>query len=140
MKNKSYDITVFIPTWFGVKYIEELLNSVLKQKINQSFEVLVYDTSSTDGTLEVVKKFAKINKNIRWKSISKDEFGHGKTRQEAAQDAYGEVVVYLSQDALPAHDMWLHEMITTLLSFGLVASVARFGIKKRDTSVIGDDE
>jgi rod shape determining protein RodA len=31
-------------------------------------------------------------------------------------------------------------MITTLLSFGLVASVARFGIKKRDTSVIGDDE
>jgi rhamnosyltransferase len=111
MKNKSYDITVFIPTWFGINYIEELLNSVLKQKINQSFEVLIYDTSSTDGTLEVIKKFAKINKNIRWKSISKDEFGHGKTRQEAAQDAYGEVVVYLSQDALPAHDMWLYEMI-----------------------------
>lgn len=31
-------------------------------------------------------------------------------------------------------------MITTLLSFGLVASVARFGVKKRDTMVIGDDD
>lgn len=31
-------------------------------------------------------------------------------------------------------------MITTLISFGLIASVARFGIKKRDTMVIGDEE
>ncbi len=31
-------------------------------------------------------------------------------------------------------------MITTLISFGLVASVAYFGIKKRDTAIIGNDD
>lgn len=31
-------------------------------------------------------------------------------------------------------------MITTLLSFGLVASVAKFGIRKKDASVIGEED
>lgn len=31
-------------------------------------------------------------------------------------------------------------MITTLISFGLIASIARFGMRKRDTVVIGDEE
>ena len=104
-------VTVFIPTWFGIHYIDELLTSVMKQKLDQPFEVLIYDTSSTDGTQDVIKKYADTYENIRWKVLTKDEYGHGRTRQQAAEDAKGEIVVYLSQDAIPAHDRWLYEMV-----------------------------
>lgn len=103
--------TVFIPTWFGEKYLSEVLHAVFNQKTDFSFEVLIYDTSSTDGTQSIIKKYAKRHSNLRWKEITKTEFGHGKTRNAAAHDAKGEIVVYISQDVTPAHDRWLYEMV-----------------------------
>ena len=104
------DITVFIPTYFGEEYLEDLFAMVFRQKIDKSYEVLVYDTSSTDKTPQIIKKYAARYKNLRYKTITKAEYGHGKTRAAAAHDAKGDIVVYLSQDAVPAHDRWLYEM------------------------------
>ena len=106
----KFDITVFIPTYYGEDYLEDLLKMVFKQKIDKTYEVLVYDTSSKDKTPEIISKYAKKHKNLRYKTITKKEYGHGKTRDEAARDAKGDIVVYLSQDATPAHDRWLYEM------------------------------
>lgn len=103
--------TVFIPTWFGEKYLDEVLGSVFSQKVPFKFEVLIYDTSSKDRTPGIIKKYAKKHTNLRHKTITKDEFGHGKTRNAAAHDAKGEIVVYISQDVTPAHDKWLYEMV-----------------------------
>lgn len=104
------DITVFVPTYFGEDYLEDLFKMVFRQKINKTYEVLVYDTSSKDKTPKIIEKYAKKHKNMRHKTITKDEYGHGKTRAAAAHDAKGDIVVYLSQDAIPAHDRWLYEM------------------------------
>lgn len=106
----TYDITVFIPTYFGEKYLDGLLKMVFKQQIDKSYEVLIYDTSSTDKTPNIIKKYAKKHPNLRYKTISKAEYGHGRTRAAAAHDAKGDIVVYLSQDATPAHKRWLYEM------------------------------
>lgn len=103
--------TVFIPTWFGEQYLDEVLESIFKQEVPFQYEVLIYDTSSKDRTPEIIEKYAKKHKNLRHKTITKDEFGHGKTRNAAAHDAKGEIVVYISQDVTPAHDKWLYEMI-----------------------------
>lgn len=102
--------TIFIPTWFGEKYLDEVLDSIFKQKVSFEFEVLIYDTSSSDNTPKIISKYAKIHKNLRHKTITKSEFSHGKTREAAAHDAKGEIVVYLTQDATPAHDQWLYEI------------------------------
>ena len=37
------DITVFIPTYFGEDYLEDLFTMVFRQKIDKSYEVLVYE-------------------------------------------------------------------------------------------------
>ena len=105
------DITVFIPTYFGEDTLDELFRMVFRQKINKSFEVLVYDTSSTDKTPEIIQKYAKKHANLRYKTITKAEYGHGKTRAAAAHDARGDIVVYLSQDATPTNIHWLYEMV-----------------------------
>lgn len=104
-------VTVFIPTWFGEQYLDEVLGSVFKQEVPFKFEVLIYDTSSADKTPKIIKKYAKKHNNLRHKTIAKAEFGHGRTRNQAAHDAKGEFIVYLTQDATPAHDRWLYELI-----------------------------
>lgn len=111
MTKNNIKVTVFIPTWQGDPYLNDLLKSVFRQKVDFKFEVLIYDTSSTDKTPEIISKFKNKYENLRTKTITKKEFGHGKTRNEAARDAKGEIVVYLSQDAIPSHDLWLYEMV-----------------------------
>ena len=120
--------TVFIPTWFGEEYLDELLNNVFHQEVEFDYEVLIYDTSSTDSTQDIIKKYAKKHNNLRYKVITKDEFGHGKTRQAAAEDAKGEFIVYLSQDATPADKNWLREM------------VAPFSLNEKVVAVLGKQE
>lgn len=99
--------TVFIPTYNGEQYLPSLLKSVFRQKIPYAFEVLIIDSGSTDKTLEIIKDFPE----VRLHTIPNSEFGHGKTRNLAAQMANGEFMVYLSQDAVPANSRWLEYMI-----------------------------
>ena len=110
MSKENIKATVFIPTWFGEQYLDEVLKAVFRQKVPFNFEVLIYDTSSKDSTPEIIKKYAKKHANFRHKTITKEEFGHGKTRNAAAHDAKGEIVVYISQDVTPAHNRWLYEI------------------------------
>lgn len=107
----NFKATVFIPTYYGEEYLSNLLEMVFNQKVPYDYEVLIYDTSSTDDTPKIIDKYAKKHSNLRFKTITKEEYGHGKTRHDAAFDAKGEIVVYLSQDAIPAHDRWLYEMV-----------------------------
>jgi len=109
--NKSVKVTVFIPTWFGEQYLDEVLKAVFSQKVDFDYEVLIYDTSSTDSTPKIIQKYANKHKNLRHKTIKKEDFGHGRTRNAAAHDAKGEIVVYLTQDATPAHNRWLYEIV-----------------------------
>lgn len=95
--------TVFIPTYNGEEYINELLKQVFKQEVPFEYEVLVIDSGSTDNTLEIVKKYDK----VRLHEIPNSEFGHGKTRNLAASLATGEFIVFLTQDAVPASKNWL---------------------------------
>jgi len=111
MSGSNLKATIFIPTYFGEKYLEKLLTMVFKQEVPYEYEVLIFDTSSTDRTPQIIESFQRQHSNLRFKTITKQEFGHGRTRNQAAHEAKGEIVVYLSQDAIPAHKRWLYEMI-----------------------------
>lgn len=103
--------TVFIPTYNGDKYIQDILKMVFKQIVTFEYEVLIVDSGSKDQTLPIIHKFQKTHKNLRLVEIPNIEFGHGKTRNYGAEIAKGEIIVYLSHDAVPAHKEWLYEMV-----------------------------
>lgn len=113
--NQLPDVTVFIPTWFAGPLLREVLTAVFRQKTTFAYEVLIYDTSSTDETPDIIAEFAANHDQIRHKTISKSEFSHGATRQAAARDARGKVIVYLTQDAVPAGKMWLANLVAPIL-------------------------
>lgn len=60
MKNKI-DISIVMLTYQHLKYIEKALNSILMQKTKYEYEVIIVDDGSTDGTKEILRKFAKEN-------------------------------------------------------------------------------
>ena len=96
------EASIIIPTKNGAKDIGACLEAVYSQRNAGRFEVLVIDSGSTDGTLEIVQRYP-----VRLEQIPPEAFHHARTRNYAAGLAKGEVLVFLSQDAIPASDMWL---------------------------------
>jgi len=107
----SVKATVFIPTYNGERYIGEILSTLLRQKVDFTYDILIIDSGSKDKTLDIIKSFQKKSKAIILKQIPNTEYGHGKTRDQGVRLAKGEIVVVLSHDATPSHDEWLYEMV-----------------------------
>ena len=120
-KEYEFDATVVILTYNGEQHLEEILNAVHAQRYGGTFETLVIDSGSTDSTLDIIAK----NPWVRLHQIPNSEFGHRKTRNLGAHLAKGRYVVYLTHDATPASDRWLHEI------------TAPFDISERIVAVMG---
>lgn len=107
--NNKY-ISVFIPFYNGDKYVTELLEAVISQRLPKGYEleILATDSGSSDNTVELIRKYGD---RVILNEIPNSEFGHGKTRQAAVNRARGEFILFLSQDATPANERWLINMI-----------------------------
>ena len=103
--------TVVILTYNGEEFLHDCLSSCLAQETSFPFDVLVIDSGSTDGTLEIIGGFP----DVRLHQIPNEDFGHGRTRNLGASMAGGEFVAFLVQDAVPASPAWLEEMIRPFL-------------------------
>lgn len=110
MSSDKY-ISVFIPTYNGAKYITESIEAVLGQEMptGYSLELIIVDSGSKDGTVTAIREHY-LDK-LTFLEIPNSEYGHGKTRQKAAEMAKGEYILLLSQDATPSHNRWLKNMI-----------------------------
>lgn len=101
------EASIVIPTYNGETYLDDLLNALERQHGIDRAEVIVIDSGSRDGTLDIVTR----HPSVRLVEIPNTEFGHGRTRALGAKLARGRYVVYLTQDAVPADAYWLAEMI-----------------------------
>lgn len=104
------DVTVIIPTLNGATYLREVLQAVAGQEGAGDVEVIVIDSGSTDGTLDIVADFPEVH----LEHIAKKDFGHGRTRNWGAELARGRYVAFLTQDATPASPHWLRHLIEPL--------------------------
>ncbi len=89
-------VTICLPTWNGERHLERLLPRLGEQVIDGGFEIVALDSSSTDRTRELLTA-----RDVRTEVIEARSFRHGRARNQLAQMARGEVLVFLSQDALP---------------------------------------
>ena len=103
------DVTIVIPTKNAGILLDRVLNMVFNQVTQYSYEVVCVDSGSKDNTLDILEKYpCKIYK------ISPEEFGHGKTRNYGASKGTGEFIMFITQDAAPANEKWLQEMIDAM--------------------------
>ncbi|MFC5531036.1 glycosyltransferase [Cohnella yongneupensis] len=97
-------VSVIIPTLNAEKYISDLLDSLQNQTV-RPFEILVVDSTSEDRTASMAS-----NRGATVLSIERRHFDHGKTRNLAAAHASGEVLVFMTQDAIPADDSFIERI------------------------------
>ena len=110
-------ISVVIPTFNAGKYIHKLLTSIKSQTI--PCEVVVIDSSSADNTVAVSESYGA--KTI---PIKKEDFNHGRARNLAASHTNGDIIVFLTQDALP-FDAYSIERLTAPIKNNVAASYGR---------------
>lgn len=85
-------VTVITPTYNRAPFLEETINSVLKQNY-KNIEYIVLDGKSTDNTLEVVKKFKG---KIIWDSHK--NMGEVRAVNKGFSMAHGEIIGIVNSD------------------------------------------
>jgi rhamnosyltransferase len=98
-------ISVIIPTLNASKYIGVLLES-LKGQTRVPDEIIVIDSSSEDDTRRIAKSF-----DAEVIVIKRKDFNHGGTRNLGVHHTSSEIVVFLTQDALPADEYAIENLI-----------------------------
>lgn len=89
-------ISIIIPSFNKVAYIEATLRSIIDQGY-PNLEVIIQDGSSSDGTVEIIKKYARENpKLIKWES--KKDKGQVDAINKGFSKANGELFTYINAD------------------------------------------
>jgi glycosyltransferase involved in cell wall biosynthesis len=88
-------ISVIIPVYNKEKYIEDCLDSVIKQSL-KNIEIILVDDGSTDNSLEILKKYEK--KDNRIKVLTQTNLGPGIARNKGIEIAKGEYIGFVDAD------------------------------------------
>lgn len=99
-------ISVIIPTLNAQKYIEKLIDKLKAQKLEQELEIIIIDSASDDKTVQIAR-----DAGARVLEINRDEFDHGGTRNLGWRSAKGDIICFMTQDALPVDDLYLSNLI-----------------------------
>lgn len=113
-------VSIVLPVWNGASDLRELLPAIFAQEYEGQVEIVAIDSGSGDESAALLREAG-----ARLWQISQSEFGHGKTRNFGVRQSEGEVVVFLSQDALPVGTHWLRELVLPLSDTSVGAVYAR---------------
>ena len=98
-KDFEYEASVIIPVRNRVKTIGDAIESVLNQKTNFKFNLIVVDNHSTDGTTEILKSFSQKDNRIIHYIPERNDLGIGGCWNEAVHHRLcGKFSVQLDSD------------------------------------------
>jgi glycosyltransferase involved in cell wall biosynthesis len=96
-------VSVIIPTFNGAARIGKCLEALLPQTTAIDAEILVVDDGSSDGTGDVVSRYAGV------RLISQANAGPAAARNRGASEAKGTIILFTDDDCVPTSD-WLAAM------------------------------
>jgi rhamnosyltransferase len=100
--------SVVIPVRDGAHDLPALLAALAAQDLG-ALELLAIDSGSRDGSPELLE-----SRGVRTLRIPPASFDHGETRNRGARAAAASIVVFLSQDAVPADAGTLRRLVDAL--------------------------
>jgi glycosyltransferase involved in cell wall biosynthesis len=88
-------ISIITPVYNGARYIEGCIKTVIDQN-HQNFEHIVVDGGSTDGTVEIISRYAATYDHIRW--VSDQDKGQSEAMNRGFKMSSGDIIGYLNVD------------------------------------------
>ena len=104
------EVSIIIRTLNEARYLPLLLEAIDAQRCELRSEVVLIDSGSTDGTLEIAHE-----QGCRVLSISREEFSFGRSLNRGCEAASGSWMVIISGHCVPCHGSWLQRLIDPLL-------------------------
>lgn len=120
-------ISLVIPTLDAQAEIGELLNRILSQTCCPD-EIIIVDSASSDSTVEIASSFD----GVRVIEIDRSDFNHGLTRDMAFKESSGDIVCFMTQDAVPADNRYIENLVNPLLADNRVAISSGRQLPKKD--------
>ena len=119
-------ISLIIPTLNAGKELGTLLDALRAQTMPPD-EIIVVDSASEDDTRTVAEAAGAI-----LIPIARKDFDHGGTRHMALTRSSGDVIVFMTQDAVPADEYAIENLLAPLAD-PQVAAVGGRQVPKEDT-------
>lgn len=104
-KTQALSISVIIPTRNGAETFRELLAMLYQQTIDLK-DIHVVDSESNDSTVDIATEY-----KTHVSSVKAADFDHGATRTEFAEKTEGDIIVFFTQDVLPASRECVEQLI-----------------------------
>lgn len=103
--------SIVIRTLNESRHLDELLDAIAAQQApGFDVEVVLVDSGSTDGTLDIARRH-----DCRVTTIDKSEFSFGRSLNRGCEFADGDYLVFLSGHCIPVRESWLEELLRPLV-------------------------
>lgn len=93
-------VSVCVVTFNQKDFIRECLQSLIEQKVNFEYEIIVGDDCSTDGTSEIIMELAAEHPNLIFPVINKSNVGVVRNLVNIYRLAKGEYIAHMDGDDL----------------------------------------
>lgn len=104
-------ISIIVRTLNEAQYLDKLLTEILAQQAPRlSHEVIIVDSGSTDGTLDIAERHG-----CRIVHIRREEFSFGRSLNVGCEAANGDLLVFVSGHCVPTDSQWLINLCRPLL-------------------------
>ena len=94
-KIKNMRLSVIVPMYNAEKWIKRCIESILSQSFHD-LELIIIDDGSTDSSLNIVKKYCRIDRRIRW--ISTKNRGSARAKNIGLKHMTGDIVTFVDAD------------------------------------------
>jgi|WetSurMetagenome_2_1015567.scaffolds.fasta_scaffold07900_4 GT2 family glycosyltransferase len=111
-------VSIVIANWNGLKYLNDCLDSLLRQTYSP-IEIILVDNGSEDGSPDFIKEKYNSIKIIR----NKTNMGFASATNNGIKHAEGELIALFNQDAM-ADEKWLERLVEVVMSSKDVAAAA----------------
>lgn len=102
MSDEIIDVSVVMLTYFHEKYVAKAIESVLSQKTNYNYEIVIADDCSTDGTRNILREYEIRYPNIIHVIYNDKNLGITKNKYNACSKCRGRYIADLAGD-----DYWI---------------------------------
>ncbi|MBI3986987.1 MAG: glycosyltransferase [Lentisphaerae bacterium] len=112
-------VSVVIPVLNAAPFLPALLAALARQAPAAPDEIILVDSMSTDDTRGIAAAHARV------RVVPIADFSHGRARNLGAREARGDIVVLMTQDALPRDERWLARLLEPFSDPRVAAAYSR---------------